>query len=328
MITNDQVALASTELRIAPLGSDNPYPNTNLQTKQFTLNQEKSGLDIGVHYTKCGASLESSIQDIQVQFQIPTSGIAIEFAESTAADFPKALDIAKATEGYQTCLKGKKKWHLAVYPSGQITDALPLAKTLSGLRNRCLHIDREEKQWDEIFGFAWCASQRDTAYRPIEYCFGKDKSRLNPWGCKQARMDWTKWANWFCYGKWEKSGLLGKKLQWKFDKERIRHELTNNLYRYRYCPYLKTQPSKAVLKHFPEIVVPGSDPNLDFHYQYEEVPGAIKGVQKEISDGFAYSNEFWADEVRPKGLTVLSSILNHAFRDLGIAEIQVRSLLK
>jgi len=172
---------------------------------------------------KCGANFESKIQDVKVQFEIPTSGIAIEFAESTAALFPKALDIAKATEGYQTCLKGKKKWHLAVYPSGQIMDALPLAESLNGLRNRCLHIDAEEKQWDEIFGFTWCASQRATAYRPVEYCFGKDENRLNPWGCKQARMDWTEWANWFCYGKWEKSGLLGKKVQWKFDKERIRH---------------------------------------------------------------------------------------------------------
>jgi len=277
---------------------------------------------------KCGASLESSIQDIQVQFQIPASGIAIEFAESTAASFPKALDIAKATEGYQTCLKAKKKWHLAVYPSGQITDALPLAESLSGLRNRCLHIDGEEKQWDEIFGFAWCASQRAIAYRPVEYCFGKDENRLNPWGCKQARMDWTEWANWFCYGKWEKSGLLGKKLQWKFDKERIRHELATNLYRYRFCPYLKTQLSEAVLKHFPEIVVPGSDLNWDFHHQYEEVPGAVKVVQKESSGGFAYSNEFWADGVRPKGLSVLANILTNAFRDLSIAEIQVRALLK
>lgn len=277
---------------------------------------------------KCGAGLESSIQDVQVQFQIPASGIAIEFAESTAASFPKALDIAKTTEGYQTCLKGKKRWHLAVYPSGQITDALPLAESLSGLRNRGLHINGEEKQWDEIFAFTWCASQRAAAYRPVEYCFGKDENRLNPWGCKQARMDWTEWANWFCYGKWEKSGLLGKKVHWRFDKERIRHELTTNLYRYRSCPYLKTRLSEAVLKHFPETVVPGSDPNWDFHQQYEEVPGAIKVVQKESSGGISYSGEFWADGVRPKGLAALASILTNAFRDLSIAEIQVGALLK
>lgn len=277
---------------------------------------------------KCGASLESGLQDVQVQFQIPVSGIAIEFAESTAASFPKALEIAKASEGYQTCLKGKKKWHLAIYPSGKITDALPLAESLSGLRNRSLYINGDEKQWDEIFGFAWCASKRDIAYRPVEYCFGKDESRLNPWGCKQAQMDWTEWAKWFCYGKWEKSGLLGKKVQWRFDKERIRHELESNLYRYRFCPYLKTKLSEAVLKHFPDMVIPGSDPNWDFHQQYEEVPGAIKVIQKEGSGSFSYSNEFWADGVRPKGLAILANVLTNAFRDMSIAEIQVKALLK
>lgn len=277
---------------------------------------------------KCGASLDSNIQDVQVQFHMPESGIAIEFAESTAASFTKALDIAKATEGYQTCQKGKKKWHLAIYPSGQLTDALPLAENLSGLRNRCLHINGEEKQWDEVFGFIWCASQRTTAYRPVEYCFGKDENRLNPWGCKQARMDWTEWANWFCYGKWEKSGLLGKKVQWNFDKERIRHELATNLYRYRSCPHLKTRLSEAVIKHFPENVVPDSDPNWDFHQHYEELPGSIKIVQKENSGGFSYNREFWADGVRPKGLASLTSILTNAFRDLGIAELQVSNLLK
>jgi len=82
---------------------------------------------------KCGADFDSGIHDVQVQFKIPNTGIVIEFAESTAASFPKALDIAKTSEGYQTCQKGKKKWHLAVYSSGQITDVLPLAESLSGL---------------------------------------------------------------------------------------------------------------------------------------------------------------------------------------------------
>ena len=141
-------------------------------------------------------------------------------------------------------------------------------------------------------------------------------------------MDWTEWADWFCYGKWEKSGLLGKKVQWKFDKERIRHELATNLYRYRYCPYLKTKLSEAVLKHFPETVVPESDSNWDFHQQYEEVPGSIKVVQKESSGDFSYSKEFWADGVRPNGLAALSDLLSSAFRELSIAETSVKALLK
>jgi len=51
MRTENRVVLASPELRMAPLGSDNFDPNAGLRTRQYTLNQGKSGLDFGVHYT-------------------------------------------------------------------------------------------------------------------------------------------------------------------------------------------------------------------------------------------------------------------------------------
>jgi len=50
MRTENRVVLASPELRMAPLGSDNFDPNADLRTRQYTLNQEKSGLDFEVHY--------------------------------------------------------------------------------------------------------------------------------------------------------------------------------------------------------------------------------------------------------------------------------------
>ncbi|NMA42905.1 MAG: zinc ribbon domain-containing protein [Oligosphaeraceae bacterium] len=277
---------------------------------------------------KCGVSLDSQGQDIQVKLDIPKNGIAIEFAESTAMSFPKALELAKATPGYQTCQRNKKPWHLAVYPSGAIVDALPLASELSGIRNRALYIDGKEQQWDEVFGFAWCAVRRATAYRPVEYCFGKDENRLNPWGCKQARMDWTGWADWFCYGKWEKSGFIASKIQWRFDKERIKHELATNLYRCRYCPHLNENLLEAVLRHLPDVVVPSEDNNWDFHQIYEEVPGAIKVIQKERSDGFTYSDEFWTDGIRPKGLHVLADILSKAFREVNADSGIIKTLTK
>jgi uncharacterized tellurite resistance protein B-like protein len=276
---------------------------------------------------KCGINLVSSGQDIQVKFQIPHSGIAIEFAESTSASFPKALELANATPGFQRCQKGKKNWYLASFPGGILIEALPLAKALSGIRNRNLYMDGEEKQWDEVFGFIWCASQRDIAYRPVEYCFGKDENRLNPWGCKQARMDWMEWANWFCYGRWEKTGIITQKVLWRFDKDRIRHEMETNLYRFRYCPYLNTKLTESVLRHIPETVVPGTDANWEFHQNYEEVPNAIKVVQKDRNPGFTISNEFWADGVRPKGLQVLADILTKAFQDMGMESGSVKSLI-
>lgn len=285
--------------------------------------------DAEAHFCpKCGSSLTREDEAGQIEMAIPSKGLAIEFAESTAAGFPKALELAKASGGFQSCQKSKKTWYLAVYPSGSLSDALLLVESLSGIRNRRLYIDGEERPWDEVFGFAWCAAQRATAYRPAEYCFGKDENRLNPWGCKQARMDWAEWANWFCYGRWEKASVFGGKVRWRFDKDRIRHELATNLFRYRFCPHLRADLSEAVLRQLPETVAPDSDPNWGYHQQYEEVPGAIKVIERESSSGLTYTNEFWADGVRPRGLRVLADILAKAFQELGASPVAVNNLVK
>lgn len=277
---------------------------------------------------KCGTNLVSPVQDVQVKIEIPHSGIAIEFAESTAASFPRALELANKLPGFQKCQKGKRTWYLAVFPSGELKEAMPLVEALSGIRNRILYMDGEEKPWDEFFGFTWCASKRATAYRPVEYCFGKDENRLNPWGCKQAGMDWTEWADWFCYGRWEKAGIIGQKVQWRLDKERIKHELATNLYRFRHCPYMNMKLPELILCHLPDTVAPGIDANWEFHQKYEEVPGAIKIVQKERNAGFSISNEFWADGIQPKGLHVLADILEKAFQEISVESDLVRALIK
>ena len=78
----------------------------------------------------------------------------------------------------------------------------------------------------------------------------------------------------------------------------------------------------------PDTVLPESDPNWQYNRQYEEVPGAIKVVEKDRSDGFVLTNEYWSDGVRPKGLRVLADILSKALADIGGSEMSVQHLLK
>jgi hypothetical protein len=205
---------------------------------------------------------------------------------------------------------------------------MPLVEALSGIRNRRLYLSGQEKPWDEVFGFAWCASERTKAFRPTEYCFGKDENRVNPWGCRQARMDWAEWANWFTYGRWEKVGVLSRKFRWHFDKERIKHELWTNLHRFRFCPHLQEKLAESVLRHLPDTVDPESDPNWGYHQRYEEAPGAIKVVEQRTSGDLTFTNEYWADGVRPKGLRALAELLSKAFRDIGATPITLDDLLK
>jgi hypothetical protein len=277
---------------------------------------------------KCGTALTVTQVAVQLEFAIPSSGIAIEFAESTAASFRKALEIAKAADDYQSCRKMKKTWHLAIFNSGAINDALPLAESLSGIRNRKVFRNGAEVSWDELFGFAWCAASRAIAYRPIEYCFGKDENRINPWGCKQAQLDWGEWSDWFSYGRWEDRGTTNPSFVWRFDKDRIRHELATRLFQFRFCPHLDTRLTEAVIRLLPEQVSPGQDENWRYNRIFEEVPGAIKVVELEGSGDFAYPNEYWADGVRPVGHRVLAEILTQAFKELGVNHTSAAALLK
>ena len=277
---------------------------------------------------KCGTALTTTKEAVLLDFEIPSSGIAIEFADSTAGSFHKALEIAKTSDHYQSCQRMKKTWHLAVFNSGSINDALPLATSLSGIRNRKVFLNDSEASWDELFGFTWCAAQRAKAYRPIEYCFGKDENRINPWGCKHAGLDWVEWSDWFSYGRWEKGGIMGPKFVWRFDKERIRHELAARIFRFRFCPHLDTRLAEVVIRLLPEQVSPEKDKNWKYHQNYEEVPGAIKVIERERDGDFAYTNEFWSDGVRPVGHRVLAEILNQAFKELGINHTSSAALLK
>jgi hypothetical protein len=276
---------------------------------------------------KCGVSLSSEEESVKVDLEIPGQGIAIEFADSTSASFPKALELAKKSAGYQSCLKLKKTWHLAVYSSHGLSEALPLAGALSGIRNKRVFQDGVEKPWDEIFGFAWCARQRNTAYRPMEYCFGKDENRLNPWGCKQARMDWTDWADWFSYGVWEKAGMMSSKMVWRFNKDRIRHELATSLFRFRFCPHLVPNLSEAVIRQLPETVNPEKDKNWSYNERYEQVPGSIRVIEKEGRGSYQFTNEFWSDGVRPVGLKVFADILSKALTEVGANGINSNQLV-
>lgn len=276
----------------------------------------------------CGRPLTSQeAASVTVEFEIPKAGYAIEFCESTAAGFTTAVDLARATGTMQTASKNKKTWYLASFPTERFSDILPLATALSGMRNRKLFHDGKELIWDEVFGFIWCASQRATAYRPVEYCFGKAENRINPWGCKQARMEWTDWAQWLSYGRWQKSGFLRSNYVFVFDKERIRHELATNLYRYRFCPYMRTQFAEAVLKYLPDQVevTPASD--WKYSRAYEALPGTIKVMERQGSGDLVYTSEYYADGVRPKGYAVLTEILKKALDECRVTDIELGALL-
>jgi len=279
--------------------------------------------------SECGNSLsEKPIKEsVNVSYEIPPSGITIEFAESTSAGFADAVKEQLAAPINKTCVKAKKTWYLASWETKDISNALKLVKNLKGMRNRKVHIDGEEAKWDDVFGFTWCAEQRNTAYKPVEYCFGLDEKRLNIWGCKQTRMEWTEWSNWFTYGKYEKVGMLKSQVKFVFDKGRIKHELKTNLFRCRYCPHINFNLIDAIIDAFPDEVTPTDNGPWTYKRDYDESPGAIKVKLKTTEDGYTFTNEFYSSGVVPKSIGLGIDIIKKAVNSINLDKTEIKGIL-
>jgi hypothetical protein len=237
------------------------------------------------------------------------------------------LKLAKDAHRFSTHLINKKVWYVASWPINALGDAMRLAAALSGIRNKRCYREGKEINWDELFGFVWCAEERSKAYRPTEYCFGKADNQLNPWGCKQARLDWTEWARWFSYGHFEKQGFLRGTRVWIFDKPRIRHEILTNLQKFRFCPYLRGPLIDSVLRRLPDQVEVTDGGAWKYSQNYQETPGSIKIAEVERSNGVEFKHEYFADGVRPRDLTVLSDLLKVAFTEAGITDIRPNQIV-
>ena len=266
---------------------------------------------------ECGTPVtdEKVEPSINVSYEIPPIGITIEFAESTSASFADALSGQKNAPINQTSIKGKKNWYLANWPEKDFNKPLKLIDALKGMRNRKVYVDGEEQNWDDIWGFTWCAEQRNSAYKPIKYCFGLDENRFNIWGCKQSRMDWSEWANWFTYGSFEKVGLLKNQVVFKFNKEKIKHELSTNLFKCKFCPHIRFDFIEKVLNKFPSEVIINDKSDWKYKRDYNEVLGAIKVISKTTDNGYTYTDEFYSSGVVPKSISIGMELIKSVIKE-------------
>lgn len=319
-ITNEQLQLILSEVRASLKSGDATRACPRCSAKVFRSAK---------FCPECGSSLELSDKAaaVAVEYTIPRVGIAIEFAESTASGFVDAVRKAKLAPENAECVKGRKTWYMAAWSKEQIAEAAELVEDLKGMRNRKVWVDAEESRWDDVFGFTWCSERRSSAYRPLDYCFGVDEKRLNIWGCKNARMDWTAWSEWFSYGSFKQGGFLKSGHVFVFDKRRIRHELETNLYRFRFCPHLNFNLVEAVLEHLPDEVE--VKPNGDWAYKrdYEESPGSIKIKEKTVEGGYSYTNEYFTSGVAPRTPAIGLSTLKKAFSAAGVDSASLKGVL-
>lgn len=252
----------------------------------------------------------------RVELIIPESGITIAFAESTGASFPAALDAAKSHSTYQEAVRGRKKWYAATIAPSDSASILEIVNSLSGLRNKEVFLNGEPADWNKVFGYARCASERENAFDGIKYCFGVEDNRLNLWGCKALGMDWAEWAQWFTYGKFKRGDVF------VFDMKRIVHELEQKLENVRLCPHLRINFISEILKAFPREVLVARNTGWEYQSGSSTHPNAIEATVHE--DGFRYTTHVIG--VRPLGTKAAKPVLASAVKRTKSKEIKLPQL--
>lgn len=280
--------------------------------------------------TNCGSPIaEKTDKSVEVAYEIPKFGIAIEFAESTASGFTNAVIKAQKAPTNSTCIKNKKTWYLAAWPTTEINNAVLLVDELKGMRNRKVWLDGKESRWDEVFGFTWCSQQRNTAYRPVEYCFGVEEKRLNIWGCKHSSMNWTNWEGWFSYGKFSNFNSQNNEAIFIFNKDRIRHELETNLFRLRLCPHLNFKLIEKILEIFPNEVKVSTTKRTDWRFKrdYEQTSGSIFIKEPLTNNSFTFTHGYYSSGVTPNNPEVGLDLLKRAVQKLGMSSENMQNVL-
>lgn len=203
----------------------------------------------------------------------PSTGITIEFQYSSDQSFKFAVKCAKKFHTFRQYGDDEKAIYRITLKANEMDFATELIDHLKGLQKRAVYVDGEKVTWESVFSFAWCYERRKSSLKPELYCFGYENGRdFNAWGCIKALLPFTENSKWFCWGSW-----LNDKGDWKFNKERIRHELQKRLYPHRFCPAYQPELVEDVLNALPDVVNPHKDKNWKFIMRWgdESTPGLV-----------------------------------------------------
>jgi len=224
----------------------------------------------------------------------PANGITVEFPYSTSQSFDFAVEAAQKFPTFKKYGQDKKAIYRVNVDPKDVNSLIELLEHLKGWRKRTVYVDGEKVTWDSVFSFGWCYEKKKACFKPDYYCFGfENEWEFNVWGCVRANLPFIDNAPWFCWGQW-----LGNNGDWKFDKERILHELQKNLFQYRYCPSLQPQIIQDVINALPDIVNPSKDKNWKFVEKWgdDSLPGLTV-----ITNRFGYKEKVVMRGVSPSG---------------------------
>ena len=260
-------------------------------------------------------------EDWEPHFGLPEEGVSIEFAELPSGNLRDAIRLAQTAPQFEELKTADRMWYLATWPRDHMLEVVSLVQWLRDAEERCVYADGKRLPWDDVFAFLPCMQQRDSSYLPAEHCFGVDDHVVNIWGCKNAGMEWSEYAQWFTLGKFKDKDVF------VFDKKRIQEEVGRRLHDYRFCPYLRLRLVSALLKLLPDEVKVSRGSGWKYRGYDHETPGSIKvTIREDVGGGGGATRTIYARGVGPIGNEGARELLKEAFHKCGIHDVDYRTV--
>lgn len=200
--------------------------------------------------------------------------VEISFGQSSSANFNKAVEICKNIPSYVVEGEGKASLHKITLPITEVDLIVNLFDLVGSWKSSQMLINGHISTKKDLTYFGvGCYKIRQKAYKPEQYCFGEREYENNIWGCKKLNMPISHWGGgWLEYGEFDSSG------KWRFDKDRIRHELELALKENELCPVLNRKRVLETLDKLPSSIDPKNDSNWEYITNYERIDGDYKEI--------------------------------------------------
>lgn len=193
--------------------------------------------------------------------------IQIGFGKSSSANYDYAIELIEQFTNHEQ----KDNMYIAQLGNDNIDLFFELFEVVKGWKSSFILIDGKKIPMNKIKNGLQCFQQRCKAYNPVEYCFGIDSNdsfNVNLFGCRHCGF-----SNSYYYNAWYSVGELDNKGTFHIDKDRLEHEIKNNIEQYSICPALNLDDILNTLHKLPNIINPKKDVHFEYYTDWDEDTG-------------------------------------------------------
>lgn len=221
--------------------------------------------------------------------------ITVSFGFSTSNNYNLAVERAKAYPTYKATGEGKEVIHSVDFAFDEIDDLRSLLDLVGQWKSTTLYVDNKPVAFSEISAVLYCYHERQHAYDPKEYCYGRDDANSyndNDFGCRHCGVNPYAWNGLAGFGQMQKDGTF------VVDKEKLTFTVEKNLNRYMLCPALDIQKIKNKIEAFPDAINPQKNRQWEYVTEWndeKEIAIAVKKKDPRLKSGYTLKDNTLED---------------------------------